>query len=134
MKKDIHVVGAVIIQNDKILCAQRAENTSLALQWEFPGGKIEKDETPQNALIREIKEEMGCEVAIGEQLEHTVHEYDFGIVHLTTFLCHLIHGEPQLLEHHAIKWLKPSELNSLSWAPADIPAVHKLQKLSFSQK
>ncbi|SQC57041.1 CTP pyrophosphohydrolase [Listeria newyorkensis] len=132
MKKNIHVVGAVIIQNDKILCAQRAENTSLALQWEFPGGKIEKDETPQNALIREIQEEIDCQITIGEQLEHTIYEYDFGIVHLTTFLCHLIQGEPKLLEHNAIKWLKPSDLTSLTWAPADIPAVQKLQQLTFS--
>ncbi|WP_430534824.1 (deoxy)nucleoside triphosphate pyrophosphohydrolase [Listeria rocourtiae] len=132
MKKDIHVVGAVIIQNGKILCAQRSAHTSLALQWEFPGGKIEASETPQNALIREIQEEMDCKVAIGEQVEHTVHEYEFGIVHLTTFLCHLIYGEPKLLEHHAIKWLKPAELESLAWAPADIPAVQKLQKLTFS--
>lgn len=128
MKKNIHVVGAVIIQNHKILCAQRAENTSLALLWEFPGGKIEKDETPQNALIREIQEEMDCQINIGEQLEHTVYEYDFGIVHLTTFLCHLIQGEPQLLEHNAILWLETKDLDSLTWAPADIPAVQKLQQ------
>ncbi|MBC2368428.1 (deoxy)nucleoside triphosphate pyrophosphohydrolase [Listeria booriae] len=134
MKKDIHVVGAVIVQNEKILCAQRSSSSSLALQWEFPGGKIEVNETPQNALIREIQEEMDCEVSIGEQVEHTVYEYDFGIVHLTTFLCHLIHGEPKLLEHHAIQWLLPSELDSLTWAPADIPAVQKLQQMTFSQK
>lgn len=131
MKKDIYVVGAVIIKSGKILCAQRSANTSLALQWEFPGGKIETNETPQNALIREIQEEMDCKVAIGKQVEHTVHEYEFGIVHLTTFLCHLIHGEPKLLEHHDIKWLQPTELESLTWAPADIPAVQKLQQLSF---
>ena len=86
MKKNIHVVGAVIIENDKILCVQRGSSKSLPLKWEFPGGKIESGETPQEALRREIYEEMQCKVEIGDQVEHTVYEYDFGIVHLTTIL------------------------------------------------
>src|SRR5690625_7372056 len=85
MKKNIHVVGAVIIEKGKILCAQRGKNMSLPLLWEFPGGKIEKGESPNEALQREIKEEMLCEIEIGDQVEHTVYEYDFGIVNLTTF-------------------------------------------------
>ena len=99
MKKNIHVVGAVIIENDKILCAQRGPAKSLPLKWEFPGGKIEAGETPQEALSREIKEEMQCIVEIGGQVEHTVYEYEFGIVHLTTYYCKLIEGKPVLTEH-----------------------------------
>ena len=128
MKKDIHVVGAVIIENDKILCAQRGPSKSLPLKWEFPGGKIEEGETPQEALSREIKEEMQCKVEIGGQVEHTVYEYDFGIVHLTTYYCKLIEGKPVLTEHASIKWLSPDQLKSLDWAPADIPAIEKLSK------
>ena len=94
MKKNIHVVGAVIIEDDKILCAQRGPSKSLPLKWEFPGGKIEAGETPQEALSREIKEEMQCKVEIGDQVEHTVYEYDFGIVHLTTFYCKLLKEDP----------------------------------------
>ncbi|TAA73389.1 (deoxy)nucleoside triphosphate pyrophosphohydrolase [Planococcus salinarum] len=128
MKKNIHVVGAVITDNGKILCAQRGYEKALPGLWEFPGGKIESEETPQHALQREIQEEMHCEIEIGDQVEHTVYEYDFGIVHLTTFYCRLVKGEPVLTEHIAIEWLKPSELEQLEWAPADITAIQKLAR------
>lgn len=129
MKKDIYVVGAVIIENGKILCAQRGPTKSLPFKWEFPGGKIEFSESPQEALWREINEEIQCKVDIGEQIEHTIYEYNFGIVHLTTFYCKLIEGKPILTEHLSIKWLSPIELGSLDWAPADIPTVEKLSKI-----
>ncbi|MDE0583396.1 (deoxy)nucleoside triphosphate pyrophosphohydrolase [Planococcus sp. A6] len=126
MKKDIHVVGAVIIDNGRILCAKRGMEKSLPGLWEFPGGKIEQGETPQESLKREIQEEMHCEVEIGEQVEHTSYEYDFGIVHLQTYYCKLTKGTPVLTEHTEIKWLAAHELPSLDWAPADIPAIEKL--------
>ncbi|MCT1577006.1 (deoxy)nucleoside triphosphate pyrophosphohydrolase [Oceanobacillus kimchii] len=126
--KKINVVGAIIISNEKILCAQRSDYKTLPSKWEFPGGKIELGETPQEALMREIIEEMNCIVEIGDQVVHTVHAYDFGEVHLTTFYCKLTKGEPLLTEHKAIKWLDPSELSSLDWAPADLPAVEKVVK------
>ncbi|GAB3049271.1 (deoxy)nucleoside triphosphate pyrophosphohydrolase [Virgibacillus ainsalahensis] len=126
MKKNIHVVGAVILDNNRILCAQRGSTKTLAYKWEFPGGKIEEEESPQQALKREINEEMHCEIEIGEQVAHTVYEYDFGIVHLTTYYCKLLEGEPVLTEHKEIKWLSPNELVTLDWAPADIPAIEKL--------
>lgn len=134
MKKNIRVVGAVIIDGDKILCAQRGMEKSLPGLWEFPGGKIEETETPQSALQREIQEEMHCQVEIGEQVEHTEYEYDFGIVHLTTFYCQLIEGTPVLTEHIEIQWLKADELDQLEWAPADIPAIEKLKKTYQAQK
>ena len=134
MKKNIRVVGAVIIDGDKILCAQRGMEKSLPGLWEFPGGKIEETETPQPALQREIQEEMHCRVEIGEQVEHTVYEYDFGIVHLTTFYCQLVEGTPVLTEHIEIQWLKADELEQLEWAPADIPAIEKLKRTYPIQK
>jgi 8-oxo-dGTP diphosphatase len=130
-KKNIHVVGAVIVENGKILCAQRGLSKSLPLKWEFPGGKIEEGESPQAALQREIDEEMHCKIEIREEIEHTVYEYDFGVVHLRTFYCKLVEGEPTLTEHVSIKWLEPTELESLDWAPADIPAIKKLSKVSL---
>ena len=87
MKKNIHVVGAVIIENGNIRCAKRSPSKSLSLKWEFPGGKIEDEETPEEVLRREIKKEMPCKVEMGDQVEQTVYEYDLAIVHLTTFYC-----------------------------------------------
>lgn len=128
MKKHIHVVGAVIIENGKILCAQRGATKSLANKWEFPGGKVEEGESLEAALKREIDEEMNCSIDIGDKIETTIHEYEFGYVHLTTFYCYLKSGQPRLTEHTAIRWLSPHELMTLDWAPADIPAVIKIQE------
>lgn len=131
MKKAIHVVGAVLIEDGKVLCAQRGKGKILPLKWEFPGGKIEKDESPQEALHREIEEEMLCKIEIGKQIDQTVYEYNFGIVHLTTFFCKIIEGKPVLTEHLDAKWLEPNELTSLDWAPADLPTVNKLMNMDL---
>ncbi|MGB6179382.1 (deoxy)nucleoside triphosphate pyrophosphohydrolase [Carnobacterium sp.] len=127
--KKINVVGAIVIKDDRILCAQRGETKTLAKLWEFPGGKIETGETPHEALARELREELAIDVEIAsEKFEETSYFYDFGLVHLTTFICLMKEGRPQLTEHIKVKWLKPSDLDSLDWAPADIPAVKKLMK------
>lgn len=128
MKKEIKVAGAIIVDNGKILCAQRGPKKSLANYWEFPGGKIEPNETPVEALKRELTEELLISVSVNEEVfESTKYEYDFGFVHLMTFICHLQDGVPKLTEHVAIKWLSADELETLNWAPADIPAVEKLK-------
>lgn len=129
MKKKINVVGAILLRDNKILCAKRGQTKSLANLWEFPGGKIETGETPQKALIRELQEELLITVQVNElPFEVTTYEYDFGIVTLTTFICHLFSGEPQLTEHEEVSWLQPNELDQLEWAPADIPAVKKIMR------
>ena len=133
VKKNIHVVGAVIWRDGKILCAQRGATKTLAYKWEFPGGKIERGESPEEALIREIQEEMNCDIVVGDQVEYTVHEYEFGFVHLTTFHCELVKDNWILTEHIDIKWLEPKDLHTLDWAPADIPAIQKLQSLHSLQ-
>lgn len=121
--KQINVVGAVILRDGQVLCAQRGHGSALGGLWEFPGGKIESGESPREALEREIVEELHCQVEVGAEITTTAHEYDFGIVRLTTFYCELVMGEPRLTEHADVLWLEPEKLEILTWAPADIPAV-----------
>ena len=126
--KRINVVGAVIIRDGLVLCAQRGPLGSLAGRWEFAGGKIEPGESPRAALVREITEELHCDIEVGEQVTTTTHEYDFGVVTLTTFYCRLVAGTPELTEHAAIRWLSPADLTLIDWAPADLPAVAMIQQ------
>jgi 8-oxo-dGTP diphosphatase len=128
LAKQIDVVGAVILQDGKVLCAQRGASGALPGLWEFPGGKIEPGETPRAALQREIVEELRCQVRVDGEVETTTHAYDFGVVTLTTFYCSLIDGAPELSEHQAVAWLSPADLTTLDWAPADVPAVEKIQR------
>ncbi|UBH14774.1 (deoxy)nucleoside triphosphate pyrophosphohydrolase [Macrococcus armenti] len=128
MKKYIKVVGAVIVKEGKILCAQRNENTSLPLMWEFPGGKIEENESPENALKRELMEEMQCEISVGDKIVTTVHEYNFATIELTTFYAEMLNDQIVLEEHADLKWLSPNELGTIEWAPADVEAVEKIMK------
>lgn len=129
MKKQVHVVG-VVIENEQreILCALRSNTMTLPNLWEFPGGKIERHETPQHALKREINEEFLCEIEVFEQVEDTTYEYEHVIVRLETYKAKVIHGTPTLTEHAEFRWVAKSLLTSLNWAPADIPAVEKLQR------
>lgn len=123
MKKQIVVVGAVIVREGVVLCAQRGPAGALPGMWEFPGGKIEADETPQEALRREIEEELDCTIEVGDKIATTTHEYDFGVVTLTTYYATLVAGQPTTSEHAELRWLAPADLPTLEWAPADIPAV-----------
>lgn len=127
MARQIHVVGAVVIEDGLILAAQRGTDGSLPGLWEFPGGKIEPGESKEAALEREIVEELGCKVEVLAEVATTTHEYEFGVVTLTTFYCRLVAGTPQLTEHVSMAWLRPDELGTVEWAPADIPAVAKIQ-------
>lgn len=132
MKKTINVVGAILIKDGKILCAQRGPDKSLPHLWEFPGGKIEEGETPQMALKRELQEELKIKVEVDDEIYDSVsYEYDFGVVNLSTIISYLKQGEPILTEHTAIKWLKPNEIMQLDWAPADIPTVKKLSQIEL---
>lgn len=126
MEKRIVVVGAVIVCDGLVLAAQRGEGRALPGLWEFPGGKVEDGETPQQSLRREIREELGCVVEVGERLVCTEHAYPFGLVELTTYWCTLVDGEPAATEHAALLWTDEAQLATLEWAPADIPAVDEI--------
>ncbi|KAA8825893.1 (deoxy)nucleoside triphosphate pyrophosphohydrolase [Bifidobacterium reuteri] len=121
--KIINVVGAAIVKDGTVLCAQRGHGKSLAGYWEFPGGKIEPHETAREALHREIEEELLCEVDVADEICTSEYRYDFGTVRLTTFVCHLTSGTPRLTEHTDIRWLEPSAMPELNWAPVDREAV-----------
>lgn len=125
-RKRINVVGAILERDGLILAAQRSSTMSLPGKWEFPGGKIEAGETAEQALRRELSEELRCLAKVGAHVETTEHEYDFGTVILSTYYCTLVEGEPELTEHSAIAWISPVELMNYDWAPADIPAVQKI--------
>ena len=129
----IRVVGAAIVKDGKVLCAQRGENKSLANYWEFPGGKIEPHETPRQALHREIEEELLCEVEVADEVCTSTHVYDFGTVELTTFVCHLIDGTPHITEHQAFRWLAPTKMPELEWAPADHEAVRLISSMNLTR-
>lgn len=126
--KTIEVVAAVITHNDKIFATQRGYG-EFKDGWEFPGGKIEAEETPQQALVREIQEELDTVIKV-EELIDTV-EYDYPKFHLTMhcFLCTIKSGNLVLKEHEAAKWLTKKELGSVDWLPADLELIHKLEIL-----
>jgi len=126
MAKQIKVVGAVFTRNGKVLAAKRGPDKALPGLWEFPGGKIEPGESAEQALRRELAEELRVEVEVGEYLTTTIHEYDFGTVSLSTYFVDLPTAEPQLTEHVELRWLDKHELFDVEWAPADIPAVELL--------
>ena len=126
--KTIQVVAAVLFWQGKVLCVQRAEHEReyVSLKWEFPGGKIEVGESREEALVREIREELSVDIEVSEFLMTVEHTYpDF---HLTmhVFKCVLDQGEITLNEHVALKWLSIDELDQLDWAAADIPVVKSL--------
>lgn len=120
----LHVTCALIEQNGCVLCAQRSMEMHLPLKWEFPGGKREAEETLEQCVIREIREELGLDIHIHDALPSSVHEYPDGKkVCLHPFLCGITGGELHLKEHSRVQWLAPPELHSLDWAEADIPIV-----------
>jgi 8-oxo-dGTP diphosphatase len=126
--KTIHVTAAVIIENNRILCVQRNENKFdyISKKWEFPGGKVEENETPEETIVREIKEELNLHIKVRDFLIQVDHKYpDFHLI-MDTFLCEIIDGTIQLSEHIDMKWLNVRELNELDWAAADIPIVKEL--------
>ena len=126
--KQINVVAAVIVRNGKIFATQRGYG-EWKDWWEFPGGKIEPGESPEEALQREIREELAIDIAIGRLL--TTVDYDYPHFHLTMhcYLCHLKDDiQPYLLEHEAARWLGKSELEEVKWLPADVEVIKALNE------
>lgn len=128
--KTIRVVAAIIVHNNKIFATQRGYG-EFKDGWEFPGGKIEEGETPQQALVREIKEELDTEIEVGELVDRV--EYDYPAFHLSMdcFLCRVKSGDLVLKEHEAARWLTQENLDSVDWLPADKGLIEKLPSLLY---
>ena len=131
--KVVNVVAAIIEDQGKIFATQRGYG-EFKDGWEFPGGKIEEGETPQQALIREIEEELDTEIEVGELLD-TV-EYDYPAFHLSMrcYLCKVLSGDLVLKEHEAAKWLTRETLNTVDWLPADLGLVEKIREYMEQSK
>lgn len=127
--KQIEVVAAIILKGDKVFATQRGYG-EWQDWWEFPGGKMEAGETPEEALKREIRKELSTEISVDKFL-CTV-EYDYPKFHLTMhcFLCHVEDGHLQLNEHEAAKWLGKEALDSVKWLPADMRVVELLRNVT----
>ena len=124
--KTINVVAAIIIKDNKIFATQRGYG-EFKDGWEFPGGKVEQGEAPENAIVREIKEELDTVIEVIEYFD-TV-EYDYPNFHLSMkcYICTVVSGKLELLEHEAAKWLDKDSLDSVAWLPADLGLVDKLK-------
>lgn len=124
--KTINVVAAIIIKDNKIFATQRGYG-EFKDGWEFPGGKVEQGEAPENAIVREIKEELDTVIEVKEYFD-TV-EYDYPNFHLSMkcYICTVVSGKLELLEHEAAKWLDKDSLDSVAWLAADLGLVDKLK-------
>ena len=124
--KTINVVAAIIIKDNKIFATQRGYG-EFKDGWEFPGGKVEQGEAPENAIVREIKEELDTVIEVIEYFD-TV-EYDYPNFHLSMkcYICTVVSGKLELLEHEAAKWLDKDSLDSVAWLPAGLCFVYKLK-------
>lgn len=126
--KTIRVVAAIIVKDGKVFATQRGYG-EFKDGWEFPGGKIEAGETPHEALVREIREELDTEVAVGELLD-TV-EWDYPAFHLSMdcFVCSIVSGDLHLREHEAARWLSKDQLYDVEWLPADVRLIPQIESL-----
>ena len=123
----IEVSTALIFRAGKLLIAQRPEKSHLGGLWEFPGGKREAGENFEQCLVREIREELGVEIAVGELFEEVAHDYPDKSVRLKFFLCRLLAGEPQPLDCAAVRWVATAELADFEFPAADARLLEKLK-------
>ena len=130
-KNCVEVSAALIFRDGKILITQRHANFHLGGLWEFPGGKREPDETFEQCLVREIREELGLKISVGELFEEVVHAYPEKSVRLKFFICKILSGEPQPLDCAAVKWVTKVKLATFDFPAADARLLEKLRAYSF---
>ena len=126
-KRVTEVVAALIWEEDRFLICQRPAHKARGLLWEFVGGKVEPEETKEQALIRECQEELAVTISVGEVFMEVDHDYPDLNVHLTLFNAAIFEGTPQMLEHNDIRWITPEEIAQYEFCPADETILRKLQ-------
>jgi 8-oxo-dGTP diphosphatase len=131
MSNIINVACAIIVIENKILVTQRSEKMKLPLKWEFPGGKLEENESEIDCIKREIKEEINVEIEVLRKLSNSIYDYGDFKINLIPFIAKHILGEIKLTEHSDYKLLEKVELLSLDWAEADLPIVEEFLKLEL---
>ena len=124
--KTIHVVAAIIKRGNCIFATQRGYGDQKD-GWEFPGGKIESGETPEQALVREIREELDLAIVVERHVVDVSYDYPAFHLEMGCYLCSIAEGTPHLLEHEAARWLAPQEIDSVDWLPADVLVVEALK-------
>ena len=123
----IKVVAAILEKENKILIAKKREGKPLAGLWEFPGGKIEEGETPEESLIRELMEEMNIKVRVNEYVGESIYDYGDGkVISLKGFTAEIIEGDIKLTDHDEYKWVTLEEVCNYRIAPADIPLISNI--------
>ena len=122
------VVAALIWDEDRFMACQRPAHKARGLLWEFVGGKVEPNETKEEALIRECQEELGVTVAVEDVFMEVTHEYPDLTVHLTLFNARIAEGVPQKLEHNDIRWMTVEEIDDFAFCPADVEILERLRK------
>lgn len=130
----IEVVGAAIIENNKLLAAQRSSTMSMPLKWEFVGGKVERNETHQEALVREVFEELGIKIKVNDYIATGYSILKDKEIILHVYQAEILEGNPEVREHRALRWVGFEELVELDWPQADIPVVQELMRMYGEQK
>ena len=130
----INVTAAIIEKEDKVLAARRKPGSHLAGYWEFPGGKLEDGETPEECLRRELAEEFKIDSSIGIFVGESIYDYGTKVIRLMAYLVEHVEGKFELIDHDDLRWLGLDELNDVNWAPADIPLVEKYKALASTSE
>ena len=135
MKPPISVTCAVILnESDQILAVRRSANMSMPLKWEFPGGKLNEDESEVECIKREIKEELCIDINVMVRLTNSIYNYEAFSIKLIPFVCEIIKGNIKLVEHDQMRWMDKKQMLELDWAAADIPIVYEVMEEDLNER